>query len=228
LLKKIVFSFNENKKMVPGEFAPPIFWYVLSQISFIVFDPKHFLYEQVYKWILSKPKLVKYEVPIMNIFVNFQVKNQDFENLTKCLNWLLKNVVSGTKSVEDINYLRLVKMFEFILNFDNNCYANRLTKIYLNRFIQKVQRIVMDYSIITRYGVLSSLEAKKYANEMKMAMKKNVKSNVDEYKQFLMVLQENLTIQEIISRFSVTLVANKRLIDWTEEDGLNIIKRVCK
>lgn len=228
LLKKIVFSFNENKKMVPGEFAPPIFWYILSQISFIVLDPKHFLYEQVYKWILSKPKLVKYEVPIMNIFVNFQVKNQDFENLTKCLNWLLKNVVSGIKSVEDINYLRLVKMFEFILNFDNNCYANRLTKIYLNRFIQKVQRIVMDYSIITRYGVLSSLEAKKYANEMKMAMKKNVKSNVDEYKRFLMILQENLTIQEIISRFSVTLVANKRLIDWTEEDGLNIIKRVCK
>lgn len=43
-----------------------------------------------------------------------------------------------------------------------------------------------------------------------------------------MILQENLTIQEIISRFSVTLVANKRLIDWTEEDGLNIIKRVCK
>ncbi|SGZ41220.1 uncharacterized protein HGUI_03420 [Hanseniaspora guilliermondii] len=227
-LKKIMFSFNENKKMTPGEFAPPIFWFILSQISFIILDPKHFLYEQIYKWVLSKPKLVKYEIPIMNIFVNFQVKTQDFENLTKCLNWLLKNVVNGIKSVDDINYLRLVKMFEFILNFDNNCYANRLTRIYLNRFIERVQRIVVDYSIITRYGVLSSLESKKYANDMKMAMKKNLKTNVEEYKQFLMLLQENLNIQEIVSRFNVTLVSNKRLIDWTENDGLNISKRVCK
>ncbi|KAL6934773.1 hypothetical protein ACO0OL_003318 [Hanseniaspora opuntiae] len=227
-LKKILFSFNENKKMTPGEFAPPIFWFILSQISFIILDPKHFLYEQIYKWVLSKPKLVKYEIPIMNIFVNFQVKNQDFENLTKCLNWLLKNVVNGIKSVDDINYLRLVKMFEFILNFDNNCYANRLTKVYLSRFVERVQRVVIDYSIITRYGVLSSLESKKYANDMKMAMKKNLKNNVDEYKQFLMLLQENLNIQEIVSRFNVTLISNKRLIDWTENDGLNISKRVCK
>lgn len=227
-VKKILFSFNENKKMAPGEFAPPIFWLILSQISFIILDPKHFLYEQIYKWVLSKPKLVKYEIPIMNIFVNFQVKNQDFENLTKYLNWLLKNVVNGIKSVDDINYLKLVKMFEFILNFDNNCYANRLTKVYLNRFVEKVQRIVIDYSIITRYGILSSLESKKYANDMKMAMKKNLKTNVDEYKQFLMLLQENLNIQEIVSRFNVTLVSNKRLMDWTEGDGLNISKRICK
>ena len=63
---------------------------------------------------------------------------------------------------------------------------------------------------------------------MKMAMKKNLKNNVDEYKQFLMLLQENLNIQEIVSRFNVTLISNKRLIDWTENDGLNISKRVCK
>ena len=228
LLKKIVFSFNENKKMVPSELAPPIFWYILSQISFIILDSKHFLYEQIYRWVLSKPKLVKYDIPIMNIFVNFQVKNQDFENLNKCLNWLLKNVVNGIKTVEDINYLRLVKMFEFILNFENNCYANRLTKIYLNRFIEKIQRVVVDYSIVTRYGVLSSLEAKKYANDMKMAMKKNFKTNVEEYKHFLIILQENLTIQEMVSRFGVTLVSNKRLMEWTEGDGLNVCKRICK
>ncbi|XBW36741.1 hypothetical protein QEN19_002318 [Hanseniaspora menglaensis] len=226
-LKKIMFTFHEQNSLTSGDFAPPIYWYMLSQISFIILDPKHFLYEQVYKWVLSKPKLVKYELPIMNIFINFQIKNQDFENLNKCLNWLLRNMTNGLKTIDDINYLKLIKMFEFLLNFSNNCYCNRLTLSNINKFVYNIQKIVNDYSVITRYGVLSLLEAKKYANDFKMSHK-NFVTNTEEYKQYLMILQESLNIQELALRFGVQLTSNKRLLKWTEDDGLKMIKRVCK
>ncbi|KAL6928586.1 hypothetical protein ACO0SA_001914 [Hanseniaspora valbyensis] len=226
-LKKILFTFQEDKKLTPSEFAPPIFWYMISQISFIILEPKHFLYEQVYKWVLSKPKLVKYELPIMNIFINFQIKNQDFENINKCLNWLLRNMNNGLKTIEDINYLKLIKMFDFMLNLSNNCYSNKLTLSNINRFVYNIQKIVNDYSIITRYGVLSSLEARKYVNDFKIKHK-NFNNSLEEYKEYLMLLQDSLNIKELAIRFGPQLNSNKRLSEWTEDDGLRMIKRVCK
>lgn len=227
LLKKINFTFFQDKSMLPADFAPPIFWYIISQICFIVLEPKHFLYEQVYKWCLSKPKLVKYELPLLNIFINFQIKNQDFENLNKCLNWLLRNINNGLKTVDDINYLKLIKMFDFLLNFSNNCYASKLVQVNLNKFVYNLQKIVNDYSIITRYGVLSSLEARKYINDFKVKHK-NINSNNEDFKEYLMILQDSLNIKELIVRFGVQLKSNKRLLEWTEDDGMKSIKRVCK
>lgn len=119
---------------------------VYSRFVNILSNPGHSLYELVYKYVLSHPKIGEHEIPLFS-----KIKSEG----VRTIEWYLTdfNIES-----EDLPILNMNEFFEWILNLINLPNSAKLNKAIL-KIIFKVPEINNgSISLITRYGILSYLE----------------------------------------------------------------------
>lgn len=112
----------------------------------ILSNPGNYLYELVYKYVLSHPKIDVKELPLYS-----KVKHESL----KSIEWFLTDLPITSS---DLQILGTNQFFEWILNLVNLPKSNSLTRVILKIVFQIPELNYGSISLITRTGVLSFLD----------------------------------------------------------------------
>lgn len=193
-----------------------IIWYNYSNIISILNNPGHFLYEKVFRYVLSNP--IINEIPLYKDIINPSLEDESSGTINdqyyRQVNWLVDSLIDGAKTEKDLNIIKSKKIIEWIMNLYNSLYVPDNIKQNILRFIYTIQFINNGSDLlITRFSILSDLEMIKDS-----LIKQDLISIHDE--------QLSLNIDQIMIRFGLILQNNKRIADWTAGDLTNVIKRI--
>ncbi|KAI5951391.1 hypothetical protein KGF54_004465 [Candida jiufengensis] len=185
-------------------------WFIYSQFIPIISNPGHFLYEKACRYLLSHPKLNKFDIPLYNLIF----KAVDTEFYYRELTWLIEVVTQGLKTKDDLVVLN--KFFiESVLNLLNSKIINMKLRTTILSLIYKIQSIDQGSDLlITRFGILSDLQLlSNELNEEKTDDNENIFND-----------QLKLNFNEITTRFGVA--DSKRIETWSNFDFRNNLKRI--
>lgn len=197
-----------------GDHQTPLVWYMIGSMAGIITNPSHFLYDRVFRYILSTPLFKQYEIPLLNTII-FSVKNDDVleeDNYYKQAMWLVEQMTHGVKTKSDLKALRFKAVIELIFNLCNSAYVSNAMKskvLNLLYAIQEVGKEGLDM-LVTKFGTLSSLEA------FKDSLDTTAFSGV----------QLALNADQVALRFGVLAKEQKRVREWTSDDVQHVIKRI--
>lgn len=119
---------------------------VYSRFISVLSNPGNSLYELVYKYVLSHPKIGEHEIPLFS-----KIKSEGI----RTIEWFLTDFNIDS---EDLAILNMNEFFEWVLNLINLPNAAKLNKTVL-KLIFKVPEINNgSISLVTRYGILSYFE----------------------------------------------------------------------
>ncbi|SMN22604.1 similar to Saccharomyces cerevisiae YKL014C URB1 Nucleolar protein required for the normal accumulation of 25S and 5.8S rRNAs, associated with the 27SA2 pre-ribosomal particle [Maudiozyma saulgeensis] len=233
LLKKIVYSSNNNGGE-NGEIIP-IIWYATSRICDLLLHPTTQLYEKAYKWVLNGPSIRSNDIPMMYELISPSKPDINFEYYFSQLGWVLKTLEDGIRSKEDVDFLKKRSVMEWLSNITNVPYLNANMNSMIASIIYKIQRIDDGGStLITRFGGVSDMELKnisigQHLEEISESKRDHKITNSDKtLKKQLILEEQQLNTQEILSSYVEIINSKKRLLEWTVDDTQNLIKRVCK
>lgn len=189
-----------------------LIWYSYASLVPILSNPGHFLYEKVFRYILSNPTIS--EIPLFKSISNPFADEEELSShdlYYRQINWLITDLIHGTKQLDDLNIIRLKKIIEWLMNINNSLYAPFKTKQLILNYIYNLQKLNNGSDLlITRFAILSNFEI------IRQSLQKD--NLIDE--------QLKLNIDQILLRFGITFQSNKRIKDWTANDLPNVIKRV--
>ncbi|GMM36423.1 Urb1 protein [Saccharomycopsis crataegensis] len=219
LIMKIVSSFgpDANGEIVSAGAFNPIIYYQLSRFVPIITNPSHFLYEKAYKYLLGMPSLSKGDLPLFKSIT--AIEDPGVFHMETI--WLLNSIIGGIRTARDVGFLRAKGIIDWVFTLKNSPYLNYRIKKLLTEVISKIQD--MDGcadSLITKHGLLSSLEIDKRFTEQNIAVGINKK-------QYLIGSQTLVDIRELNVKNALIIKNNKRLGDWSKDNVDRLIKRVC-
>lgn len=212
ILKVYVSSILHTMRV--GDHQTPLVWYMIGSMASIITNPSHFLYDRVFRYILSTPLFKEYEIPLLNTIM-FSVKNDDAleeDNYYKQAMWLVEQFTHGAKTTSDLKALRYKAVVELILNLCNSNYVTSTMKskvLNLLYAIQGIEKEGLDM-LVTKFGGLSSLEA------FKETLDTTTFGGI----------QLALNADQVAFRFGVLATVQKRVREWTSDDVQYAVKRI--
>lgn len=212
ILKVYVSSILHTMRV--GDHTTPLVWYMIGSMASIITNPSHFLYDRVFRYILSTPLFKEYEIPLLNTIM-FSLKNDDSleeDNYYKQATWLVEQLTNGVKTTTDLKALRFKSVVELILNLCNSNYVTNSMKSKVLNLLYAIQGIGKEGldMLVTKFGALSSLEA------FKSSLDTTVFAGV----------QLSLNVDQVALRFGVLATEQKRVREWTSDDVQHAVKRI--
>lgn len=200
--------------MRESDHTSSVVWYTVGSFVEILTNPGHFLYERVFRCVLSTPTYKATEIPLFQT-ISLCLSNNDAieeENYYRQATWMVQQLAGGVKTKHDLKVLRNNGVIEWVLNVSNSPYLNGAQKSKFLRFLYDVQRMDKEGSdmLVTKYASLSSLEVMKPSNG------NSVFSNTT----------QSLNVDQIALRFGIASNSQKRVRDWTCDNVESAIKRI--
>ncbi|KAH3900113.1 Urb1p SCDLUD_003080 [Saccharomycodes ludwigii] len=232
LLTKINYTFFKNKNKSSAEIICPLFWFAICRIARSLLEPKSFMYEIAFRWVLNAPLIRSHDFPLLLELKNYKVGNtRNYENYFKFLSWFLDTLYNGIKTTEDIDFIKRNNLFEWLLNLQNNPYLNNRMNFIINSIICRIQQTDDNSIMVTRNAAISQLESSQYITLLEKRGKwqelHNGRKSVKNYTNYLNLKQDAITNKELAYGYSVLLSSTKRLREWSNDDAENLIKRIC-
>ncbi|KAI3405869.2 hypothetical protein KGF56_001477 [Candida oxycetoniae] len=196
-----------------------LIWFVYSQFVPILANPGHFLYEKVYRYVLSHPRLTPKELPLWNLITHPQAEGSEY--YYRELNWMIEKITQGTNTISDLFILKIVQI-ETILNTLNLKYLNMKLKTAILLFIYKIQQIDQGCDLlITRFGMLSNLAL--IIDDLNQSGNGNGGDD-DEVQIFDQQIKND--ILAVLCRIEISVSQSQRVQKWTGGDLKNGLKRL--
>ncbi|KAL6451581.1 URB1 Nucleolar pre-ribosomal-associated protein 1 [Candida maltosa Xu316] len=187
-------------------------WYVWCQFVPILSNPGHFLYEKIFRYVLSTPYLKSYEIPLFNSIIYPDLKHSSSDDFyIGQLSWILSVMNDALSTASSLNLPIMEKILEFLLNLINvEKYLNIKNKSMILEIIYKISKLEHGSDLlITRFGILSFLE-----------LFKNGDDGVVVAKQLI------VNIDEIVLNLGVSTRGSKRINNWTDGELVDNLKRI--
>lgn len=212
ILKVYVSSILHTMRI--GDHLTPMVWYMIGSMASIITNPSHFLYDRIYRYILSTPLFKEYEIPLLNTIM-FSLKNDDSleeDNYYNQAMWLVEQLTHGAKTTADLKAIRFKAVVELILNLCNSNYVTNNMKSKVLNLLYAIQNIGKEGldMLVTKFGALSSLEAFKHSLDTSSFSGVQLALNVD----------------QVALRFGVLANEQKRVREWTSDDVQQAVKRI--
>lgn len=232
LLKKISFTFIENKDRKPSDFCCPLYWFALTRLCNALLDPRSFMFEKAFRWVFASPNLRYNDIPLFKQLVDFCVHTNDAEDYYKYVIWFLNILECGISSVEDIDFMRKNKIVEWVMNLQTSAYVNDRVYAKVDQVISKVQSVYTKAGVlVSGFAGLSQLEMLTYINDYNLQnitqRHKTNANNLRVYKELLNLKQKQVNEKETALRYGALTSSSKRLREWCNEQDQACIKRVC-
>ncbi|KAL6940872.1 hypothetical protein ACO0QE_004790 [Hanseniaspora vineae] len=232
LLKKISFTFIENKDRKPSDFCCPLYWFALTRLCNALLDPRSFMFEKAFRWVFASPNLRYNDIPLFKQLVDFCVHTNDAEDYYKYVTWFLNVLECGISSVEDIDFMRKNKIFEWVMNLQTSAYVNDRVYAKVDQVISKIQSVYTKAGVlVSGFAGLSQLEMLNYINAYNFQSvsqrHKNNTNNLRVYKELLNLKQKRVNEKETALRYGALTSSSKRLREWCNEQDEACIKRIC-
>ena len=211
---------HQQQRSGSGDGKPPpkigkLVWFIYSQFVPILSNPGHFLYEKVYRYVLSHPKLKSWEVPLWSSII---YPSESSEWYYRELTWVIEQMTEGVSTVADLAVLKSSQI-EAILNLINSEYINMKLKTSILKFIYKIQSIDQGSDLlITRFGILTFLEL--------FIQTLNQKENKEEASSKIFTQQLKNNVDSILCRFEVSVGESKRVQEWTSHTLTKELQRL--
>ncbi|CCK73429.1 Urb1p NDAI_0G04440 [Naumovozyma dairenensis CBS 421] len=231
LIKKIIFTLDNNEKK-RSHSIPPIVWFSISRICDILLQPTSQLYEKAFRWVLNGPLIRSNDIPLMHDLIAPPTSEVNYENYYKQLSWVLENLEEGVRTQDDIDLLKIRDVFEWLYNLMNLPYLNPRMKSMISRIFFNIQRIENGASsLLTRYASVATLELQSIITQQKErevedSLLKN-QMNSKHLRKKLLLEEQLLNHKEVLQGYVEVMKSQKRLREWTEDDGEGILKRMC-
>lgn len=162
-LSNLLFSISDSSTTISE-----VVIYMYSNFANILNNPGHFLYEKVFRYVLSTPKIK--DIPLFHGIQLGADNQEDF--YYKEVRWLIETVSEGISNKQDLELIKNKGFIEWVMNLLNSPYLNQGLKTLIYRFLSKIQSIDQGSDLlITRFGALSQLELEKGVNVKELALR---------------------------------------------------------
>ncbi|GAV54285.1 hypothetical protein ZYGR_0AL00170 [Zygosaccharomyces rouxii] len=231
LLKKIVFTFEKAKlENKPLKIASCI-WFAISRLSVLLINPASLLHEKAFRWVLNSPIIMPNDFPLLQDLTTPSERVKGYENFYRQLAWVLECLDLGTKTGEDVDFMKHRSILEWLSNLKNLPYLNARLCTMIDSILYKVQRLGGGGStLLTRFASASTLELQNLF--LQEQLKKNAIS-VSKNKNDKRLLRNKLVLDahqvntsELLLGHTEILGSQKRMRLWAEDDQENISKRI--
>ncbi|KAL3233597.1 Nucleolar pre-ribosomal-associated protein 1 [Nakaseomyces bracarensis] len=231
LLKKLIFSINHAKSKNNLDSLPKIIYHFIARLVPILLQPVNPLYERAYRWVLDGPFVRTNEIPLTKDIINTSESTIDHEIYFKQLVWILEGIEEGVVDNKDLGILKSKGVLEWLLGLQNYVRLSVRIQKLISSILYKFQRIEDGGSLLaTRYGAISTLELQKLAIERKKHEASEKLNTNDKNSRhlinYLISEEQGLSNGELLEGFVAISNSQKRLREWTDSDGDNIIKRI--
>lgn len=228
-IKKIVYSLIQQQQNEDAHKVIPLIWYACSRLCDILAHPTSQLYEKAYKWVLNGPTVRSNDVPMMYELIAPSKPDIDFDYYFAQLAWVLKTLENGIRCKDDVEFLKRRSAIEWLSNIQNIPYMNANMHSMVNAIVFKIQRIDDGGStMITRFAGISDAELKSISLESRLEKIEQAGGNNKTTKKEMILKEQLLNNAEILESYVTVANSQKRLVNWTNNDGSNIVKRVCR
>ncbi|CAR30717.1 hypothetical protein ZYGR_0P00190 [Zygosaccharomyces rouxii] len=231
LLKKIVFSFEKAKlEDKPFRIASCI-WFAISRLSGLLVNPGSLLHETAFRWVLNSPFIMPNDFPLLQDLTTPNEKFRGYENFYRQLAWVLECLDLGTKTDEDVHFMKQRSILEWLSNLKNLPYLNARLYTMIDSIFYKVQRLEDGGStLLTRFASASTLELQDLF--LQQQLKRNA-SSIAKNKNDKRLIRNKLVLEthrvntsEILLGHTEIMNSQKRVRLWAEDDQENISKRI--
>lgn len=218
---KIYFSNILYTLKTSPEKVPPIIWYFYSSMLPVIIDPCHHLYEYSVHYILSNPVMWASRIPLLKYIRSGSTGGDESsanEQYYRNISWLVKRLINGTRSKDDLSVIVRSGLIEWILNMINSPYISHRLESLVLEFISILQVLENGSdTLITKYAMLTSASQIRELHSSDIAS--NPKTRVERE-------QIVLNIDKLLLRFGISVGSSKRIRDWTKDDMSNVVKRL--
>lgn len=231
LLKKIVFTFEKTRMEDETFRIAPCIWFAISRISELLINPASLLHEKAFRWVLNSPFIIPNDFPLLQDLTTPSERVKSYENFYRQLTWVLECLDLGTKTDEDVSFMKHRSILEWLSNLKNLPYLNARLCTMIDSIFYKVQRLGEGGStLLTRFASVSALELQNlYLQEQ---LKKNArsisKSKNDKrlFRNKLVLDAHQTNTNELLFSHTKIMGSQKRMRLWAEDDQENIPKRI--
>lgn len=196
-----------------ADHSTPVIWHVTGSLANILTNPGHFLYERVFRYVLSTPMVKASEIPLFHV-ISLCLTHKDTiedDNYYKQTTWMITQLADGVKTKADLQILRNKSVLEWVYNLCNSPFYAGQQRSKVLRFLYEVQRVEKEGSdmMVTKYATLSTLEV------VKRSLPDSFSST-----------QQALNIDQLALRLGILSHAQKRVRDWTSDNLDHAVKRI--
>lgn len=231
LLKKIAFSFEKTKiENKPLKIACCI-WFAISRISELLVNPAASLHEKAFRWVLNSPFIIPNDFPLLQDLTTPNERIKSYENFYRQLAWVLECMDLGTKTDEDVNFMKQRSILEWLSNLKNLPYLNARLCTIVDSIFYKIQRLGGGGStLVTRFASVSTLELQNLVLQEQLkrsafSISKN-KNDKKLHRNKLVLDGQQVNTSELLLGHTEIVGSQKRMRLWAEDDQENISKRI--
>lgn len=197
-----------------SDHSMPLVWYFIGEFANVITNPGHFLYEHVFRFVLSTPQFQQFEIPLFKT-ISMSLPNEDAteeDNYYKQVAWLMELLTAGITSSADLKVLQYREVIEWAFNVYNLSYSSPALKSKILCFVHRVLSLKVE-------GV--DLLLTKFAGFTALDMSKRVAQG-DSFSS----AQLALNIDQIALKTGIVAENRKRLREWTDGNVVRAVKRI--
>lgn len=195
-------------------FRPRLAIYFYASLAPLLSNPGHFMYERAYRFVLSRPILKANSLALFNdITLASDQGTESEEQYYRQVSWLLCTLCDGVTLANDLNVIKSQGVVEWALNLALSPFCSVNVLYLIMKFLCKLEQVEAGSdTLVTKYGVLSSLE------QFSIQWKSDAPTLVRD--------QLLVNLQEVAVRLGISVATSKRINEWTSHDLLPAIKRI--
>lgn len=197
-----------------SDHSTPLVWYFIGEFANIITNPGHFLYEHVFRFILSTPKFQQFEIPLYRVLA-MSLPNEDSaeeDNYYKQITWLLELLTASITSSADLKVLKFRDVIEWAFNVYNLSYASAAIKSKIMALIHRVSSLNVEGTdlLLTKFAGFTSLDISKHSIQEEVFSSTHLALNVD----------------QVALRTGIVGQSQKRLREWSDGNIERAVKRI--